>query len=132
MRKRWSLIVLAAVVVFTCGAAVAGEPSKGQPVAARATAPGAEIRKFHITAFDGTIAPNTLRVKRGDKVRITFVSKDGTYGIHFKDFDLKDKVTPEKPAVIEFTPREEGTFFFRCTRTWGVKHWSENGTLVVE
>lgn len=126
-----------AALAFTV--AMAADPSvqkstqpKGNPVAAKSVAPG-EVRKFHVTAVEGKIAPDTLRVKKGERVRITFVSKDGTYGIKFPDFEgVKGKVTPEKPAVVEFTPTTKGTFEFRCTRTWGFKHWSKNGTLVVE
>jgi len=108
--------------------------AKGKVVTTKAVTPGQVpmIRKFHVTAFEGKIAPNTLRVKKGEKVRITFVSRDGTYGIKFKDFDVKDKVSPDKPAVVDLEPGQTGTFEFRCSRTWSVKHWSHNGTLVVE
>jgi heme/copper-type cytochrome/quinol oxidase subunit 2 len=99
-------------------------------VAAKSVAPG-EIKKFHVTASDGKIAPSTLRVQRGDKVQITFVSRDSTYSIKFPDFDVSDKVTPEKPAVVELTPTTAGTFEFRCSKSVSFKHWSKNGTLVV-
>ena len=127
----------AAVVLLTAATVLAGEPqprkehdSKGHAVAAKAVAPG-QVKRFHVTAQDGKIAPNTLRVQKGESVRITFVSRDGTYGIRFKDFDVKDKVSPDKPAVVEFVAEKAGTFEFRCTRVWGLKHWSSNGTLIV-
>ena len=90
------------------------------------------VKKFQVTASEGRIVPNTIRVKKGERVRITFVSRDSSYGIKFKDFDIKKSVNSERPAVVEFTPTTSGSFPFRCTRTWGVKHWSNNGTLVVE
>ncbi len=134
---RTSLLTVAALAVAVATLR-AGEPqtskgshTKGDAVAAKSVTPG-EMKKFHVTAFENKIAPNTLRVKKGEKVRITFVSRDGSYGIKFKDFEISEKVTPEKPAVVEFTPSEKGSFEFRCTKTWGFKHWSKNGTLVVE
>jgi cytochrome c oxidase subunit II len=133
---RSSLLGVAALALVAATAA-AGEPAqkrpqpKGSPVAARSVAPG-EMKKFHITASEGKIAPDTLHVRRGERVRVTFVSKDGSYGIKFPDFDAKGKATPESPAVVEFVPTQKGTFEFRCTRTWGFKHWSKNGTLIVE
>src|SRR5262245_26451544 len=105
--------------------------------AVQATAPAAAavpavVRKYQITASDGRIIPGHIRVHKGDVVRITFVSTDDTYGIRFKDFGVKQKLTKEKPVVIELRPTTLGTFEFRCTRTWGVSHWHENGALVVE
>lgn len=106
----------------------AGQP-KGNAVAAKAVTP-ADVKKFHVTANEGDIVPNTLHVKRGEKVRITFVSKDGKYGIKFKDFDISNNIAPGKPAVVELVPRQKGTFEFRCSKTFGIHH--NNGTLVVE
>ena len=76
--------------------------------------------------------PGHIRVRRGEVLRITFVSSDDTYGIRFKDFGVKEKLTPEKPVVIELHPTVPGTFEFRCTRTWGVSHWTHNGALEVD
>lgn len=98
-------------------------------VPAKSVAPGV-VKKFQVTAFEGQIAPTTLRVKRGEHVRITFVSKDSTYGISFKDFHIKTKVAPKKPALVEFVPTARGTFTFRCSRFMGMKH--EDGTLIVD
>ena len=100
-------------------------------VEAKAEVPG-QIKKFHVTAHEGTISPTTLRVNRDDHVQITFVSRDGTYSIKFKDFDISARTSPEKPALVEFVPHEAGTFDFSCTRTFGLKRWNRNGTLIVK
>ena len=127
-----AVLAIAATAMAAAPNAQKNSQSKGNPVAAKSVAPG-EMRKFHITASEGKIAPDTIRVKRGERLRITVVSKDGTYGIKFPDFEgVKGKATPEKPGVVEFTPMQKGTFEFRCTRTWGFHHWSKNGTLIVE
>jgi len=128
---------LLTLTVLAFGAAIATAEQPDQKVhqnrgtaAAKAVAPG-QVKKFHVTAYDGKIAPSTLRVQRGDKVQITFVSKDSTYSIKFPDFDVSDKVSPEKPAVVQLTPRTAGTFEFRCSKSVSFKRWSKNGTLVV-
>lgn len=125
---------LSILAVLAVGAAVvvAGQPDqKGKPGRGTAAAKAVQVKKIHVTAFDGKIAPSTLRVSKGEKVQITFVSKDSTYSIKFPDFEISDKVSPEKPAVIEFTPETIGTFEFRCSKSASFKHWSKNGTLVV-
>jgi len=139
---RWSicktsLLTLAAVAL--AGATVmAGDqsetrprPSPGKAMAAKSVAPG-QVKRFHVTAQEGNIAPNTLRVKKGDTVRITFVSRDKSYSIRFDAFDIKDKVTPEKPAVVEFVASDTGKFDFRCGKSlFGLKK-APNGTIIVK
>jgi cytochrome c oxidase subunit 2 len=120
-------------LLAAAGPSVAGPQAdkRGGAVSARAVAPG-PIKKFHVTAREGKISPSTLRVRKGETVRITFVSKDANYGIKFPDFDVKKKLTPEKAVVVQLTPKEKGSFEFRCSKTWSVKHWVKNGVLVVE
>ena len=128
---------LLTLTVLAFGAAIASAEQPDQrahqnrgTVATRSVAPG-QMKRFRVTANDGRISPNTLRVQRGEKVQITFVSRDSTYSIKFPDFEISDKVSPEKPAVVEFTPTTAGTFEFRCSKSVSFKHWSKNGTLVV-
>jgi cytochrome c oxidase subunit II len=135
MRISKSILLTSAVLVLGAASILAAQPpakkagTKGNAVAAKSVAP-ADVKRFHITANDGDIVPNTIHVKRGEKVRITFVSKDGKYGIKFKDFDVSNNVAPGKPAVVELAPKQKGTFEFRCSKTFGIHH--NNGTLVVE
>jgi len=137
MRSGWlkRLVVPVIVLAFAVAAAPAGDQAdqrgRSSTVPAKSVAPGT-VKKFHITASEGKIAPDTLRVKRGQMVKITFVSKDATYGVKFKDFGVSTKVSREKPATVQFVADQPGTFEFRCARTWNMKKWSGNGTLVVE
>jgi heme/copper-type cytochrome/quinol oxidase subunit 2 len=100
-------------------------------VAAR-SAPATPIRTFRITAEDGEIVPAHIRAKVGERIRLIFRSEDGTYRVRFKDFDIKEKLIPGKLLVIHLTPREKGEFSFGCTKSWGIKHFSKNGVLVVK
>ena len=130
-----TLMTLAVVALGAAIAVAADQPDqKGRQnrgtMPAKSVPPG-QAKKFHVTAYEGKIAPSTLHVTRGEKVQITFVSKDSNYSVKFKDFEISEKVTPEKPAVIEFTPTTAGTFEFRCSKSASFKHWSNNGTLVV-
>jgi heme/copper-type cytochrome/quinol oxidase subunit 2 len=128
---------LLALAVLAFGAAIvvaADQPDQkgrqNRSMAAKTVAPG-QVKKFHVTAYDGKIAPSTLHVNRGDKVQITFVSRDANYTIKFKDFEISNKLSPEKPAVIELTPTTAGSFEFRCSKSASFKRWSNNGKLVV-
>jgi heme/copper-type cytochrome/quinol oxidase subunit 2 len=116
----------------TAATAATTAPAAAVPASRSTVAQPAVVRKYQVTASEGRIIPGHIRARRGDVVRITFVSTDDTYGIRFKDFGVKQKLTPDKPVVVELHPTVPGTFEFRCTRTWGVSHWTHNGALEVE
>ncbi|MEE9217672.1 MAG: cupredoxin domain-containing protein [Acidobacteriota bacterium] len=107
-----------------------GPSSNASPVAARKTAPN-RLRDFLVTAREGEITPATIKVRRGDRVRITFVSKDSTYGVKIKQYSIKRKVKPGEPVTVEFIAEKKGTFPLRCSKLWGFKRWKENGKIVV-
>ena len=107
----------------------------GTPVTPRrAVAPASAHRfqKITIVAVEGKITPDVIRVRRGDLVRLTFLPKDGTYGVSIPVLKLKGKATPERPVTFEFAASSEGEYEMRCTKFWGFKHWMENGKIVVE
>ena len=116
---------------------LAGTPSGApQPAGRSGVAPASRaddpnVRNYHVTASDGGIIPGHIRLRKGEKVRITFVSKDDKYAIRFKDFGVKESLTPERPIVIEISPGRAGTYVFRCARAFGIKRFGNNGTLVV-
>ena len=131
------LAILAAVGVIigtVAGPLYAEQPDERQASAKAPAAPassGPQVRTYTITASDGGIIPGHIRIRRGDTVRITFVSKDDNYGIRFKDFEIKEKLTPEKPVVIEIRPSKAGTYEFKCARPFGVGRLTNNGALYV-
>lgn len=125
-------MLLALAAIRSGSPAFAGTPQgRTPPVAPAAHIQEAQVRKYSVTASEGDILPGHLRVRKGETIRITFVSRDDKYSIRFKDFDIKETLEPEKPVTIEISPGKAGTYEFRCTRVWGVKHFANNGTLVV-
>ena len=126
------LAALGAVFGAFAGPVRAEQPDERHAKAKAAPASSnAQVRSYTITASEGGIIPGHIRIKRGDTVRITFVSKDDNYGIRFKDFDIKQKLTPEKPVMIEIRPSKAGTYEFKCARPFGVGRLTNNGALYV-
>ena len=115
--------------LLIAGTAFAGTPARRQ-VATPATAH--TFHKVTIVAVEGKLTPDVVRVRRGDLVRLTFLPKDGTYSVYIPVLKLKGKATPERPVTFEFAASSEGEYEMRCTKSWGFKHWSENGKIVVE
>jgi len=137
MKPAAALVALAFVAGVSDAPRLAAAPPDRVPAAhASETAPArlAEpaLRNYHVTASEGGIIPGHIRVRKGEKVRITFVSKDDKYSIKFKDFGVKETLTPENPVTIEIAPSRAGSYEFKCTRVWGMKRFAgSNGTLVV-
>jgi plastocyanin domain-containing protein len=132
---KWIGIAAVAAVVAASGPASRGAEQKssrfkGKPVAQKAAADH-QVQVFSIVAEEGKITPDHIDVERFKQVRIKFVSRDGTYRIRFKDFDIKEKLTAEEPVVINLMPIEPGPFEFGCTKAWGVKRFTNNGTMMV-
>jgi heme/copper-type cytochrome/quinol oxidase subunit 2 len=127
--KKIPLAMLGALCL-TAGLTLAGtKPAARKPVTPAAAH---SFHKITIVAVDGKITPDVVRVRRGDLVRLTFLSKDATYGVYIPVLKLKGKATPERPVTFEFAASSEGEYEMRCTKYWGFKHWSENGKIVVE
>jgi heme/copper-type cytochrome/quinol oxidase subunit 2 len=122
-------LALSAGLVFGAGTAAPPQSSEKQ---ASVREPASKIRNFTIVAIEGKISPDVIRVRRGDLVRLTFKAKDGTYGVKIPALKVKGKATPERPVYVEFAATSEGEYEMRCTKFWGVKHWSENGKIIVE
>lgn len=67
--------------------------------------------------IQGRYVPDTLDVKAGSKVRITVYRPDNdscSEYIVFPAFGIDKRLKPFGETVIEFTPKETGTFTFTC------------------
>jgi len=89
------------------------------------------IKEFTVTGKNLTFTPNTLRVRQGDKVKITFKNEGGTHDLVIPDYNISTKqLEGGMKETIEFFANEAGVFEFYCSvgnhREMGMK-----GTLIV-
>jgi plastocyanin len=76
--------------------------------------------------------PNQIRVKQGEKVKITISNKGGVHDFVIDELNVKtEMIQGGASTTVEFTPTKKGTFEFYCSvgnhRQMGMK-----GTLIVE
>lgn len=76
--------------------------------------------------------PNEIRVKKGEKVTITFTNAEGFHDFVIDEFNVRTKqLSGGQSETIEFTPDKAGEFEFYCSvgehRQKGMV-----GTLIVE
>jgi cytochrome c oxidase subunit 2 len=90
------------------------------------------VRIIHLKAFQFGYEPETITVKKGEKVRIIAVSTDVAHGFAVDKMNIGEEIIPKRENIIEFTANKEGSFQFYCNIYCGTGHSSMNGTLVVK
>ena len=91
-----------------------------------------ETVEFTVEGGSFYFKPNEIRVKKGQKVEITFNNKEGLHDFVIDELNVQtEKIGSNQTTSVEFTPNKAGTFEFYCSvgnhRTMGMK-----GNLVVE
>ncbi len=91
-----------------------------------------QVKEFNIIAKQWEFEPDTIRVKRGDRVRLIIESVDVAHGFGLPDFGIDEYLNPGDRVVVEFVADKKGVFPFRCTVYCGVGHSDMRGRLIVE
>ena len=90
------------------------------------------VHEIQVTLKKYEFNPGSLRVKKGEKVRLVMVAVDHDHGFRLDQFDVNQKIPKGTTTVVEFTADKAGTFQFRCSTVCGLGHRGMKGTLVVE
>lgn len=90
------------------------------------------VKEFTVTGKNFSFSPATIKVKKGDKVKITFENSEGFHDFVIDEFGAATKqFKAPGTEVLEFTADKAGSFEYYCSvgshRAMGMK-----GTLVVE
>ncbi|MDP4162378.1 MAG: cupredoxin domain-containing protein [Bacillota bacterium] len=84
--------------------------------------------EIKVMAKDFEYDKKVIRVKKGDKVKITLQSDDGGHGFAIPDYNVD--IQGNKSA--EFTADKAGTFEYHCSIVCGAGHPNMKGKLIVE
>ena len=76
--------------------------------------------------------PSTIRVKKGDKVKLKIESVDVAHGFKISELGINKELKPGQITVVEFTADKIGEFEFFCSVFCGTGHKDMVGKLVVE
>ncbi|MBI5879902.1 MAG: c-type cytochrome [Chloroflexi bacterium] len=98
------------------------------------THPG-DVRVVEITArapFAGGWQPDTIRVNRGERVRLQIAAIDAVHGMAIPALNIAvDEILPGHVAQLEFVANQPGRFAFACTRWCSADHWRMRGVIEV-
>lgn len=84
--------------------------------AARAAETNAPARDIEVVV-DGRYQPSQIGIKKGERVRLTFVRKDFsgcTRELVIPVMNLRRELPTNKPVVIELPSLDVGSYEFRC------------------
>lgn len=90
------------------------------------------VKEFTVSGDNFSFVPSTITVKKGDKVKITFVNSAGFHDFVIDEYSVASKKTQSPTTeVLEFMADKVGSFEYYCSvgshRAMGMK-----GALVVE
>lgn len=102
------------------------------PVSATSTATAGTAKEFTVLGSNYSFTPNTLEVKQGDTVKITFKNSDGFHNFTIDELAVATKqIKSGQSEIVEFVADKTGTFEYYCSvgthRAMGMK-----GTLTVK
>jgi cytochrome c oxidase subunit II len=101
-------------------------------VAKDAETQGRGAHEIQVTLRRYEFNPGSLRVRKGEQVRLILAAVDHDHGFKLDDFNVNQKVLKGTTVVVEFTADKAGTFQFRCSSVCGLGHRNMKGTLIVE
>ena len=90
------------------------------------------VLTFNVTAGGFYFAPNVIRVRKGDTVKIVLTNAGGHHNFVIDEFNVKmEPIDSGQVATVEFIADKIGTFEYYC----GIgshRQLGQKGTLIVE
>src|SRR5579863_5045644 len=93
---------------------------------------GSESGGIKMTAKKYDFNPSTIRVKKGERVRLLITALDRAHGLKIEAFKVDQKLPKGEEVTIEFTADQSGTFPFQCSEVCGLGHKKMKGELIVD
>jgi len=122
--KKWLLFGAAALAAMTIAACGSSTNSGGGSAKVESG-----DKAFTVKASNFEFDITEIRVKQGDKVKITFVNAAGVHGIGIPDLNIDIK---DNNGVVEFTADKVGEFEYICNIMCGAGHADMVGKIIVE
>ena len=89
-------------------------------------------KEFTIRESNFELDVKEIKVKQGDKVKITVINDEGFHNFAVPDFDVKTKMgSAPKEMMLEFTADKSGEFPYFC-EVIGHRNAGMEGKLIVE
>lgn len=100
---------------------------------------GTAVKEFTMTSWmekkdekmSAHFSLNEIKVKKGDKVKITITNTAGTHDFTLDEFNINQETPLNQPVVVEFVADKAGTFEYYCSK-YNHRELGQKGNLIVE
>ena len=106
-------------------------PQSPEPIPQPSAAPSNGVKEFKVEAKSWEFLPDTIEVKKGDKVRLLVTSLDVPHGLSIPEYGINERLDPGKTVTVEFTADKTGSFTAFCSVFCGAGHSKMGGQIVV-
>jgi cytochrome c oxidase subunit II len=91
-----------------------------------------EVKTIHIVAKRFEFSPNVVTLKKGETVKLHFVSEDVVHGMYVKPLKIDTDIQPGNGTEVVVTPQQAGKFTAICDHFCGAGHGNMKMTYIVE
>ncbi len=117
------------VFLLLIGIALSACANNTAPPPAQSSGP---VKEFSIEAYQFGFEPSTITIKKGERVKLTFSSKDVEHGVSLPDFEkVTRKFGKGQTQSVEFVADKSGTFDYMCNVYCGNGHPTMRGQIIV-
>lgn len=143
--NKWGLWIIVIVVVLIAGAvyfssgfgrnqaSITPAPPVSEPTVA-SPAPAGEVKTFEVEGKPFEFSVKEIRVKEGDRVRVTFKNTEGMHDFVVEGLDVRTKqIQAGESDTVEFVANKKGTYEYYCSVGNGFhRQQGMVGKLIVE
>ena len=130
--SKWIVLFCGILLFAGIGLADSGQSAAPADKASEAAeAEEAPIKKVKMYARNWEWTPNEIRVKKGTRVIIDFISEDASHAFELKAYKIKVSLPQDKRGQVDFVADKVGTFRWRCSRPCGNGCAKMTGKLIV-
>jgi plastocyanin len=135
MKNVKAIFVIALVAFIAIGAFLLLGNSSKSP-AQQASSPEGTVtngvREFKVAGFEYGFSPSEMKVKQGEKVKITFTNNQGVHDLRISGYETGTEILTEgKTETFEFIADKAGEFEYFCS-VGDHQQQGMTGKLVVE
>jgi cytochrome c oxidase subunit II len=125
MKKLWSLLLGAAIMISLTACGGGGTPSFSETT----DTPAKEVK---VIATNWKLDQPEYRVKKGEPFTLTLDNQEGVHGITLEGLSSSLKGKPGSTSSKTIVANEEGSFLITCNISCGKGHSDMKAKLIVE
>jgi len=88
-------------------------------------------RVIEVTTENWQFTPSVIKAKKGEKVILRLIGKNGIHGFFVPDLGIAERVEAGRTVEVSLPTNQTGTFELRCNIICGQGHDGMIGTIII-